>query len=219
VPGNVSCRIRCEKHDGLGNFQIRSRPSQRNLLDHFGTQFLVEHRRHRRLDVPGRNRIHGDAPRSHLACQRPRKPDQPRLRSRVIYLAFLSRPAHHTRNVHDPTPPIFHHLPQERLRNKRALDNAARRSAEAAGTGIKPLVAQPLEKPKAKKSDRSAATGMQLKAPKSKANSVERPDFGGMGESDQAGSAILDLAEQHLAELLGSQGGLGLARMVVKQLG
>jgi excinuclease ABC subunit B len=76
-------------------------------------------------------------------------------------------------------------LPQERLKNKRALDNAARRAAEAAGTGIQPLVPQPLEKPK--KSARSAATGMQLKAPKSKANSVDRPDFGGMGESDQAG--------------------------------
>ena len=30
-------------------------------------------------------------------------------------------------------------LPQERLKNKRALDNAARRAAEVAGTGIKPL--------------------------------------------------------------------------------
>ena len=45
-------------------------------------------------------------------------------------------------------------------------------------------------------------------------------DGGGWtGESDPAGSAILDLAEQHLAELLGSMGSLGLARMVVKQLG
>lgn len=79
-------------------------------------------------------------------------------------------------------------LPQERLKNKRALDNAARRAAEAAGTGIQPLVPQPLEQTeKPKKTARSAATGMQLKAPKSKANSVDRPDFGGMGESDQAG--------------------------------
>ena len=45
-------------------------------------------------------------------------------------------------------------------------------------------------------------------------------DGGGWtGESDSSGSAILDLAEQHLAELLGSMGSLGLARMVVKQLG
>ena len=86
-------------------------------------------------------------------------------------------------------------LPQERLKNKRALDNAARRAAEAAGTGIQPLTPQPLIKKadgplaqeKPKKTARSAATGMQLKAPKSKANSVDRPDFGGMGESDQAG--------------------------------
>ena len=66
-------------------------------------------------------------------------------------------------------------LPQERLKNKRQLDNAARRAAEANGTGIQPLVPQPLEKPvKEKKTTRSAATGMQLKAPKSKANSVDR---------------------------------------------
>ena len=37
-------------------------------------------------------------------------------------------------------------LPQERLKNKRALDNAARRAAEAAGTGIKPLVPQPVRR-------------------------------------------------------------------------
>src|SRR5689334_1475988 len=84
-------------------------------------------------------------------------------------------------------------LPQERLKNKRALDNAARRAAEAAGTGIKPLVPQklevgnphPEERPQGASKDgsivdkgkgkRSAATGMSLKAPKSKANSVIRP--------------------------------------------
>src|SRR5437868_15530879 len=38
-------------------------------------------------------------------------------------------------------------LPQERLKNKRQLDNAARRAAEAAGTGIKPLVPQKLNSP------------------------------------------------------------------------
>jgi len=96
-------------------------------------------------------------------------------------------------------------LPQERLRNKRALDNAARRAAEQAGTTGK-LVPQPLAKPKrAKNPDleraeadglivdkgkgkRSTATGMSLKAPKSKANSVIRPtNLGGFGETEQAG--------------------------------
>ncbi len=69
-------------------------------------------------------------------------------------------------------------LPQERLRNKRALDKAARLEAEAA--------AAPPAKPK--KATRSAATGMVLKAPKSKANSVERPtNLDGFGEAAQAG--------------------------------
>jgi len=50
--------------------------------------------------------------------------------------------------------------------------------------------------------------------------SARETDSGGWtGETDPAGSAIHDLAEQHLAELLGSQGSLGLARLVVKQLG
>ncbi len=50
--------------------------------------------------------------------------------------------------------------------------------------------------------------------------SARDADSGGRsGETDPSGSAILDMAEQHLAELLGSQGSLGLARMVVKQIG
>jgi len=95
-------------------------------------------------------------------------------------------------------------LPQERLKNKRALDNAARRAAEAAGTGIKPLTPQPLKKSNKDpaleqaeadglivdkgKGKRSAATGMSLKSPKSKANSVVRPtNLDGFGETAQAG--------------------------------
>src|SRR3569833_4634738 len=39
-------------------------------------------------------------------------------------------------------------LPQERLKNKRALDNAARRAAEAAGLGDGKLKPQPLKKSK-----------------------------------------------------------------------
>ncbi|WP_395011070.1 excinuclease ABC subunit UvrB, partial [Devosia sp.] len=71
-------------------------------------------------------------------------------------------------------------LPQERLRNKRALDNAARRAAEAADAALQP------QKPK--KSARSAATGMSLKAPRSKANAVERPtNLDGFAEAPQAG--------------------------------
>jgi excinuclease ABC subunit B len=86
-------------------------------------------------------------------------------------------------------------LPQERLKNKRQLDNAARRAAEAAGLGDGKLKPQPLIKkaegplaqPKLKKATKSAVTGMTLKSPKSKANSVDRIDFGGFGEPEQAG--------------------------------
>ena len=50
--------------------------------------------------------------------------------------------------------------------------------------------------------------------------SARKTDSGGWsGESDQSTSSIMDMAEQHLGELLGSQGSFGLARMVVSQLG
>jgi excinuclease ABC subunit B len=86
-------------------------------------------------------------------------------------------------------------LPQERLRNKRALDNAARKAAEEQATrreGEERALVQkaegPLPTPKPKKSARSTATGMQLKAPKSKANSVDRPtNLPGFEEAPQAG--------------------------------
>lgn len=50
--------------------------------------------------------------------------------------------------------------------------------------------------------------------------SARKTDCGGWsGEADQAGSSMMDMAEQQLADLLGAQGGLGLANMVIKQLG
>jgi flagellar protein FlgJ len=50
--------------------------------------------------------------------------------------------------------------------------------------------------------------------------SARKSDSGGWsGEADQADSSMLDMAEQQLADMLGAQGGLGLANMVIKQLG
>jgi Rod binding domain-containing protein len=50
--------------------------------------------------------------------------------------------------------------------------------------------------------------------------SARSADGGGWsGEVDQAGSSMMDMAEQSLADLLGSRGSMGLARMVVEQLG
>jgi Rod binding domain-containing protein len=50
--------------------------------------------------------------------------------------------------------------------------------------------------------------------------SARKTDSGGWsGESDLSTSSIMDLAEQQLADTLGAQGGLGLAQMVVTQLG
>jgi flagellar protein FlgJ len=49
--------------------------------------------------------------------------------------------------------------------------------------------------------------------------SARQTDSGGWtGDTDQAGSSVMDMADQHLAELLGKQGALGIARMVVDQL-
>ena len=76
-------------------------------------------------------------------------------------------------------------LPQERLRNKRALDRADRAAAEEAA---RPAPKTALEKRRTTQSKRDTATGMALKAPKSKANSVDRPtNLPGLGEGIQAG--------------------------------
>jgi Rod binding domain-containing protein len=51
--------------------------------------------------------------------------------------------------------------------------------------------------------------------------SARKTDAGGWSgeESDQSTSSIMDMAEQQLADMLGAQGGLGIAQMVVTQLG
>jgi flagellar protein FlgJ len=50
--------------------------------------------------------------------------------------------------------------------------------------------------------------------------SARKTDSGGWsGESDESTSSMMDMAEQQLADMLGAQGGLGIAQMVVTQLG
>ena len=51
--------------------------------------------------------------------------------------------------------------------------------------------------------------------------SARKTDSGGWsGEaSDQSTSSLMDMGEQALADTLGAQGGLGLAQMIVSQLG
>jgi flagellar protein FlgJ len=50
--------------------------------------------------------------------------------------------------------------------------------------------------------------------------SARKTDSGGWsGEADQSTSSMMDMAEQQLADMLGAQGGLGIAQMVVTQLG
>jgi flagellar protein FlgJ len=50
--------------------------------------------------------------------------------------------------------------------------------------------------------------------------SARKTDSGGWtGDADQANSSMMDMAEQQLADMLGAQGGLGLANLVMSQLG
>jgi len=50
--------------------------------------------------------------------------------------------------------------------------------------------------------------------------SARKADSGGWtGEADEAGSTMMELAEQQLADALGAQGGLGLANLVINELG
>ena len=50
--------------------------------------------------------------------------------------------------------------------------------------------------------------------------SARKTDSGGWsGEQDESASTMMDMAEQQVADMLGAQGGLGLAKMVMTQLG
>src|SRR5690606_30480097 len=69
----------------------------------------------------------------------------------------------------------------ERMKNKRALDRAEAAEKEAATPKT------PLEKRRTTKANYDTATGMAPRAPRSKANAVERVSFDGMGEPAQAG--------------------------------
>ncbi len=80
-------------------------------------------------------------------------------------------------------------LPQERLKNKRRLDREAAEN-RAAELAPKTEHEKRTSKHGSKKPNRSEATGMSLKAPKSKANSVIRPtNLPGFEEAPQAGFA------------------------------
>ena len=50
--------------------------------------------------------------------------------------------------------------------------------------------------------------------------SARKTDAGGWsGEQDESDSTMMEMGEQQLADTLGAQGGLGLAKMVMTQLG
>ena len=85
-------------------------------------------------------------------------------------------------------------LPQERLRNKRRLDRevaaAANPPVEKKKTAKSPSPASP-SGARTKTTGRSPVTGMSLKAPKSKANAIERPtNLDGFGKPRRPASAM-----------------------------
>ncbi|HTO27539.1 MAG TPA: DEAD/DEAH box helicase family protein, partial [Devosia sp.] len=84
----------------------------------------------------------------------------------------------------------------ERMRNKRALDRADQKLAADAAQAeedARKALAQAekkktaLEKRRTTKSNNDTATGMSARTNKTKINSVDRIDFSGMGEAEQAG--------------------------------
>jgi len=84
----------------------------------------------------------------------------------------------------------------ERMKNKRALDRADQKAAadaaQAQEDAAKALAQAEkkktaLEKRRTTKASHDTATGMSAKTSKTKINSVDRIDFGGMGENPQAG--------------------------------
>ena len=84
--------------------------------------------------------------------------------------------------------------------------------------GISPGGAAPASADKAKLKDAAGKFEAMLIAQMLK--SARKTDAGGWsGEADESTSSLMDMAEQQLADMLGAQGGLGIAQMVVMQLG
>jgi flagellar protein FlgJ len=86
-------------------------------------------------------------------------------------------------------------------------------------TALGALTPDPKSAEKAKLKDAAGKFEAMLIAQMLK--SARKTDSGGWSgqESDESSSSIMDMAEQQLADSLGAQGGLGLAKMVVSQLG
>lgn len=47
----------------------------------------------------------------------------------------------------------------------------------------------------------------------------ESGEGGGLGESDQAGATMMEVAEEHFAREMTKNGGIGFARLIMTQLG
>ncbi len=78
------------------------------------------------------------------------------------------------------------------------------------------LPAPPADKPtnleQAAQSFEALLVGQMLKMVR------ESSQSGGLGESDSAGSSVYEMAEENLARELTRNGGLGLAKLIVRQL-
>jgi len=105
-------------------------------------------------------------------------------------------------------------LPQERLRNKRRMDREDRETAERAAPKT-----EHERRRTTKTSNPDTVTGMSRKAPKSKANSVERPtNLPGFDEAPQAGfnhvstAQLREISARNPEVLAEMRGALNLAR-------
>src|SRR5437867_2587953 len=86
VTGDVSRRLARQEEHGGGDIRGRAEACHGNHLEEPLLRIGRQRRGHLGLDVAGRDRIDGHAPRGQLAGQRPGEPEEAGLRGRIVYL-------------------------------------------------------------------------------------------------------------------------------------
>src|SRR6187455_293327 len=90
-----------EEQRGMGDVFRLTKTAEGNSLKHFGSQWLVQFRRHIRLDETRRDGVDRNAARREFARRRLREADQASFARRVIALACVPDEAADGGNVDD----------------------------------------------------------------------------------------------------------------------
>ena len=117
VPGHEARRLRRQEHHGGADLFGHGVSLLRGVFDPVSAELRVVDRRHVRLDVAGRHRVHPDPVRSPFGSERLRQVVDRRLRGVVggLHLGTVHDHARHRPDVDDAAASPLHHVRSDRL--------------------------------------------------------------------------------------------------------